>query len=208
MVEWWSGGVVEWWGCGNSDLIHSSIPPILQYSIRFDIVAAAPNPWRMSELIWFVAHTRPRREKKLAEHCQREGIAATLPCYSSAHKYRGKTVVFQKPLFPGYVFLQIEAVQKAALRQNDHVANLLDVFDQPTFARQLHDILLALETKVGVQLAPAIGAGMRVRIKSGPLQGIEGWVEQRYGMTTVLLRLDFINQAAAVKIDADALDLI
>jgi transcription antitermination factor NusG len=160
----------------------------------------------MSELRWFVAHTRPRREKKLAEQCQRKGIAATLPCYSSAHKYRGKTVVFQKPLFPGYLFLQLEPGQKDFMRQNDHVANLLDVFDQQTFQQQLQDILLALEAKVGVRLVPAIGEGMRVRIKAGPLQGIEGWVEQRYGMTTVLLRLDFINQAAAVKIDADLLD--
>ena len=32
--------------------------------------------------------------------------------------------------------------------------------------------------------------------------------EQRHGMNTVLLRLDFINQAAAVKVDADMLDLI
>jgi len=162
----------------------------------------------MSELLWFVAHAKPRREKKIAEHCQRQGIAVTLPCYSSAHKYRGKTVVFQKPLFPGYVFLQLAAGQKDSVRQNDHVANLLDVFDQETFARQVHDILVALDAKLGVRLAPAIGEGMRVRIKGGPLQGIEGWVEQRYGMSTVLLRLDFINQAAAVKVDADLLDPI
>jgi len=159
-------------------------------------------------LRWFVAHTKPRREKKLADQCKRAGIAATLPCYDSVHKYRGKTVVFQKPLFPGYVFLQLEPEQKDAVFQNDHVANLLDVFDQATFQKQLQDILLALQTRVGVRLAPAIGEGMRVRIRSGPLQGIEGWVEQRYGMTTVLLRLDFINQAAAVKIDADSLELI
>ena len=68
--------------------------------------------------------------------------------------------------------------------------------------------LRALEANVGVRLAPAIGTGMRVRIKSGPLEGIEGWVEERYGMSTVLLRLDFINQAAAVKLDADLLQLI
>lgn len=162
----------------------------------------------MSDLRWFVAHTKPRREKKVVEHCQRQGIAATLPCYSSAHKYRGKTIVFQKPLFPGYVFLQLAPGRKEAVRQNDHVANLLEVFDQEMFQRQLHDILLALEAKLGVRLAPAIGEGMRVRIKGGPLQGIEGWVEQRYGMTTVLLRLDFINQAAAVRIDADWLEPI
>ena len=162
----------------------------------------------MSELPWFVAHVKPRREKKLVEHCQRHRIAATLPCYSAVHKYRGKTVVFQKPLFPGYVFLQLEPGQKDQVRQNDAVANLLDVVDQETFERQLRDILLAVEAKLGVRLVPSIGEGMRVRIKTGPLEGVEGWVERRSGMATVLLRLDFINQAAAVKIDAESLELI
>jgi len=142
----------------------------------------------------------------LAEYCAQHGIVATLPCYNSAHKYRGKTVVFRKPLFPGYVFVQMEGGQKASVVQSDHVANVLDVFDQETFERQLEDILLALEQDLEVRLAPTIGEGMRVRIKGGPLRGVEGWVEQRYGRTTVLLRLDFISQAAAVKIDADLLE--
>jgi len=41
-----------------------------------------------------------------------------------------------------------------------------------------------------------------VKIKSGPLRGVEGLVEKRSGTTYVLLRLDFISQAAAVKIEA------
>ena len=58
----------------------------------------------VSDLFWFVAHTRPRCEKKLLQFCEREGLFASLPCYRAVHKCRGKTVVFQKPLFPGYVF--------------------------------------------------------------------------------------------------------
>ena len=115
---------------------------------------------------------------------------------------------FSKAPVSGVCFFKLGAGQKDSVRQNDHVANLLEVFDQETFARQLSDILRAVEAEVGVRLAPAIGEGMRVRIKSGPLQGIEGWVEQRYGLTTVLLRLDFINQAAAVKLAADELELV
>ena len=42
----------------------------------------------------------------------------------------------------------------------------------------------------------------------GPLRGVEGWVEGRHGMSTVLLRLDFIGKAAAVKMDAELLELI
>ena len=161
----------------------------------------------MSEVSWFVAHTRPRREKKLREFCEREGFNVALPCYRTERKYRGKTAVFFKPLFPGYVFTQLAPEHRQKVAQNDCVARLLTVFDQATFTRQLSEILKALETELEIILAPEIGVGQRVKIKSGPLQGLEAWVEQRYGFGTVLLRLDFIGQAAAVKVHANDLEL-
>lgn len=130
----------------------------------------------------------------------------TLPLYKSIKKYRGKVVTFQKPLFPGYIFLQLQPPQRQKVYQSDYVANLLDVPDQQEFAKQLEDILLSLELDVEVRLAPTIGPGTKVRIKSGPLRGMEGWVENRTGPSVVLLRLDFIGQAAAVKVDATQLE--
>jgi transcription antitermination factor NusG len=162
----------------------------------------------VNDLLWFVAHTRPRREKKLVEYAEREGLSVTLPCYRSVHKYRGKTVVFEKPLFPGYVFFQLLPASRQKVYQSDFVANLLDVPDQALFEQQLGVIRQALETDLEIRLAPEIGEGKRVRIVSGPLRGIEGWVEQRYGMTTVLLRVDFLSQAAAVKVEAHQLESI
>src|SRR5262245_27372312 len=141
----------------------------------------------MSDLAWFVAHVRARCEKKLQQFCDRENIAATLPCFRSVRKYRGKVVTFQKPLFPGYVFVELLPGQRQKVVQSDHVANLLVVHDQALFIHQLGDILKALDTGLEVYLAPEIGVGCRVRIKSGPLRGVEGWVEDRYGTTTALL---------------------
>lgn len=160
----------------------------------------------LESLLWYVAHTRPRCEKKLHRYCLREGYASTLPLIPSVRKYRGKSVTFQKPLFPNYVFLQIRRRECPKIRQNDYVSRLLEVPDQDHFDRQLNDILIAIETEVEVYLAPQIQAGCRVRIKRGPLQGMEGWVEKRSGLVDVLLRLDFISQAAAVKLDAEDLD--
>jgi transcription antitermination factor NusG len=162
----------------------------------------------MSELLWFVAHTRPRCEKKLVDYCAREGFPTTLPLYRSVKKYRGKKVVFHKPLFPGYVFLRLQDSQRLRAFQSDYVANLLSVVNQEEFEQQLEDILFALDQEIEVRLAPTIGPGTRVRIKSGPLQGIEGWVEGRKGMVEVMLRLDFIGQAAAVRMDATELELV
>lgn len=159
------------------------------------------------EILWFVAHTRPRCEKKLSEFCLRENYLVTLPVIKSVKKYRGKTVVFEKPLFPGYVFLQITAATRQKVYQSDYVANLLDVVDQSLFEQQLNDILLALDSEVEVYLVPTIKTGTKVRIKSGPLRGCEGVVEQRKGLVEVFLRLDFIGQAAAVRMDAGELEL-
>jgi transcription antitermination factor NusG len=162
----------------------------------------------MDEKTWFVAHTRPRREKKLQQYCETNGIHVTLPCHRTVHKYRGKSVSFQKPLFPGYVFVKMPPGQRQSVLQSNHVANLLIVHDQELFIHQLEEILKALDSNMEVYLAPEIGAGSRIKIKAGPLRGIEGWVEKRYGMTTVLLRLDFIGQAAAVNFQADQVELI
>ncbi|MCP5523946.1 MAG: hypothetical protein H7A46_20610 [Verrucomicrobiales bacterium] len=155
---------------------------------------------------WFVAHTRPRCEKKLEQYCEREGFATTLPLYRSVKKYRGKTVVSLKPLFPGYLFLRISVPQRQKVFQSDYTANLLEVPDQKEFEEQLQDILFALDQEVDVQLSPSIGPGTRVRIRSGPLQGMEAIVQSRKGMTEVLLCLDFIGQAAAVKVSAEDLE--
>jgi transcription antitermination factor NusG len=157
---------------------------------------------------WFVAHARPRCEKKIVQHCERLHVATTLPCYQSVRKYRGKKVVFEKPLFPGYVFLRAERELRPKIYQSDYVANLLEVHDQAQFEHQLGDILRALDTGLEIVLAPEIGKGTRVKIKNGPLAGVDGWVEERYGFDTVLLRLDFIGQAAAVKVSAGDLELI
>lgn len=156
---------------------------------------------------WLVAHTRPRCEKKLAEFCTREGIAHTLPLYRSVKRYRGKKLVFHKPLFPGYLFLRPAGpAHRLTLLQNQHVANLLEPPDQAEFATQLGDILRALDTEVEVRLAPEVKPGIRVRIRTGPLRGLEGFVTEREGMMEVQLSLDFIGQGAAVRVAADEVE--
>ena len=161
-----------------------------------------------SAIEWYVAHTRSRCEKKLVEYCQRCGLDSTLPVYRSVRKYRGKTLTFEKPLFPGYVFLRLLPAARSKIRQSDYVANLLEVPDQVEFEEQLGAILQALASEYEVRLSPTIQPGSRVRIRTGPLRGLEGFVESRRGTVEVHLRLDFIAQAAAVRMEADLLELV
>lgn len=166
------------------------------------------NAEAIDVLQWHVAHTKPRCEKKLARFAEDMDVAVTLPLCKVTHRYLRKTVTFEKPLFPGYVFLRMPATQRQKVYQSGLIANLLEVVDQLSFQDQVEVILRALESGLELHLAPEISAGKRVRILSGPLQGVEGTVEERHGVTRILLRVDFIGQAAAVRFEANQLELI
>lgn len=165
--------------------------------------AAAPGP-----LAWLVAHTRPRSEKQVVVWAEREGFPTELPLYTTTHKYRGKAVTFHKPLFPGYVFLNSPVTFGPKIRECRHVAQVLVPGDPAEFAQQLSDILIAVAAGMELRPAPDVVAGVRVTITEGPLRGMEGWVEKRDGPMEVILRLDFIGQAAAVRLPAQAVERI
>lgn len=157
---------------------------------------------------WLVAHTRARCEKQVVLWARREGIATELPLYETRHRYRGKEVVFQKPLFPGYVFVRNPAGNAGRVAQCRHVARVLVPPDAEEFGRQLGDILAAVAAGLEMRPAPDVVAGVRVAITEGPLRGLEGWVEKRDGPLDVVLRLDFIGQAAAIRMPAQCVERI
>lgn len=151
---------------------------------------------------WHVAHTRPRREKKLVDFCRREGLVVVLPCVKSFKKYTRKSVEFEKPLFPGYLFFRSSTHQVHRVHQNDHTANVLKVPDQMLFERQLGEILSALSTGCIMWATGAISIGKAVRIRGGPLSGLSGRIAtMNADSATVCLRLDFIGQGALVVVE-------
>ena len=158
--------------------------------------------------VLLVAHTRPRCEKQVTVWAEREGIPTELPLYTMTHKYRGKSVTFHKPLFPGYVFVRFPVELALEIRKCRHVAQVLVPGNPAEFAQQLGDILIAVAAGMELRPVPDVVAGVRVTIVDGPLRGMEGWVEKRDGPFEVILRLDFIGQAAAVRMAAQSVERI
>jgi transcription termination factor NusG len=160
------------------------------------------------ELSWFVAHTRPRCEKKLLQYCNREDIRATLPCVRSKKRYGHKTVEFEKPLFPGYLFFCDSPERALSVLRSDYTANVLTVFDQAQFAQQVRDVLFALESGCMILGALGVAIGREVRITTGPLAGMAGKVVQVAGQDAVVIRLDFIGQGAAVAVNSGDVEFL
>ncbi len=151
---------------------------------------------------WVVLHCRPRCEKKAVDFCERNGLPSYLPLRKKVHRYGAREKSFWSPLFPGYTFCVARPEQCATLRQNRHVANLLDVLDQATLVEQLRQIRQALAVGDVVEVMPYLEAGKPVRVTGGPLKGLEGVVLRVKGKTRVILNVDMIRQSVAMEVDA------
>jgi len=172
---------------------------------------AAPN--KEGPRPWWVCHCKPRCEKKFSALMQAHGFEHYLPLATSERRYGTRIKRFTKPLFPSYVFAEVPPEKKALIYQQDLLARAIEVEDVPRLLSQLDDIRALLASGLDFTLKPLLTKGRRVRIISGPLKGVEGFVESseadgKYrsnsggGGRSVLLSIDVLQQGLLVSVSA------
>ena len=57
---------------------------------------------------WYVLYTKPRHEKKVAEHLSEAGYSTYCPLYKVKRQWSDRTKVVEEPLFRSYIFIHIE----------------------------------------------------------------------------------------------------
>lgn len=156
---------------------------------------------------WWVLQSRPRCEKKVRDCLLPHVEDLFLPCRASRRQYASKSIVFQVPLFPGYLFAQFDVTRKSELFQLAPLAGLIPVSDQKTFLDQIEGLKQALENSDRITPCPFITTGKRVRITSGKFKGIEGIVRRRSGKSKLVLSIDILQQSVEVELEADLVAL-
>ncbi|MCX6950784.1 MAG: antitermination protein NusG [Verrucomicrobia bacterium] len=131
----------------------------------------------MSDYYWLVCHTKPRCEKKFAALMAAEQFEHYIPLVQSVRHYAQQTKKFTKPLFPGYVFAKVPALQKARIYQQDLLARAITVTDEAKFLHQLADVKAIVASGFEFTVMPLFTKGRTVKIIGGPLFGLEGMVD-------------------------------
>ena len=86
------------------------------------------------------------------------------------------------------------------------MARTIRVVDQERLIRELSQVQRALSADVPVDPWPYFREGRLVRVRVGPLRGVEGIVATRKSVTRLVLRVATLGQAVAVEIDAGLLE--
>lgn len=149
---------------------------------------------------WFVCHTKPRCEKKFSTLLAQEGFEHYLALVKSVRQYKDRDRRFDKPLFPGYVFTEIIPEKKARLYQQDLLVRAIWVEDQKVFLKQLSDVKAVVASGLEATLRPLLKKGTRVCVTTGPLRGVEGFVEDPATAKGVIIAMDVLRQGVLVPI--------
>jgi transcription antitermination factor NusG len=160
--------------------------------------------------IWMPVRTKPRREKKVAEYCQANGIEYYLPLKRNVHRYERRTVEFRVPMFPGYVFCSLnEASYQTLLRSNAIVYRItIDEVEERSLLEELKAIRAfeELANKSEVEVKPELVKGTKVVIQAGPMKGMQGIIERRKGKTLMSVNIEILGQSATAEVDVGDLE--
>jgi transcription antitermination factor NusG len=157
---------------------------------------------------WSVVYTKSRQEKALARDLFAHEIPFYLPMARKTSSYGNRKISSQLPLFPGYLFFQGTEDERVQVLQTNRISRILAVDDSV----ELHCDLLWLDQMIAsgfpLTVESQLTAGHRVRIRRGPLAGLEGTVLIRRGINRLLVSVDFLQQGASVAIDDHLLERI
>jgi transcription antitermination factor NusG len=171
-------------------------------------ISALPElPAAYWEPRWYAAYTCANHEKQVAAQMLERGVEHFLPLYEALHRWKDRRVRLHLPLFPGYVFTRLPLRDRLEILRLPSVVRLVGFGRLPTALpeQEIETLRAGLSSGLRAQPHPYLALGRRVRIRNGPLAGLEGILQRRKGKFRVVLSVDLIMRSIAV--EADIVDL-
>ena len=176
-------------------------PPACYPESVFDLNTDKAGPW-------WVARTKSRQEKILAWNLKKGKIKYYLPLVLRQQRYRRRMRMSLVPLFPGYLFFRGTALERQYVFRTGRIAQILEVRDQETLHRQLHDLYLVATSQKRLELCDLAEKGRKAIVVYGPFTGVEGVVLRVKNKARLILGVDAINQAVKIEIDIDQVQFV
>jgi len=154
---------------------------------------------------WRVFYTRARSEKKCEERLQERSVEVLVPKRIVQSRWSDRTKRIEEPLFRNYVFANVNEKERLQVLRVPGIVRSVTFEGTPARLRadeveNLRLLMKAQERLSVVDLRPQVGS--TVTLTDGPLQGLTGEVMEHRGRTSLLVRIDSIQQAIRVEIAA------
>lgn len=137
--------------------------------------------------MWYVMQVRGGTEHRIIQQCKVMIPTEILedcffPLYEERRKVQGKWQTLQKMLFPGYIFMITDHIEKLcdALKSVIGLTKLIGIGDElvPLSENEVRFLLKFGGKEQVVEMSEGVIEGANVQILSGPLMGLEAYIKK------------------------------
>jgi transcription antitermination factor NusG len=159
---------------------------------------------------WHVLYTRHQHEKTVHRLLEGKGIESLLPLRATASRWKDRTKLLQLPLFPCYVFFRAASSAWLHVLNTPGVHMMVPGWNGPAIVppEEIDAVRRLAENCARVESHPFLADGDRVRVKSGPLAGVEGFLVRKKNSFRLVVSVELLGKSAAAEIDALSVERI
>ena len=157
---------------------------------------------------WYALHVRPQCERSVALHLREHGQESFLPTYKK-HGPGGHNTSREAPLFPGYVFCQVDWERGFKLYLIPGIIGAVGMGKKPLAIEndEIEAIRRIAENRMDSEPCPFGVPGTPVRVIKGPLAGIEGIVVKPLA-GEIVISISLLRRSVAINIDPECLVIL
>ena len=163
---------------------------------------------RVGSLPWFALQIRSRYEKIAATLLRGKGYELFLPLYKSRRCWSDRIKELELPLFPGYLFCRFDPLDRLPILVTPGVIQVVGIGRNPAPVddAEITNIQTAVQSGLPRQPWPFLQVGQRVKVKRGPLQGLEGILLDFKGRQRLVLSVTLLQRSVAIEVDGAWVD--
>ena len=156
---------------------------------------------------WLAVYTKPRHEKTADNELMKKGIECYLPLVKRRRFWKDRKKWVWMPLFRSYLFAHIPLNETLYLLQTYGVHHIVKIGGKYAVVPdgQVEAVRKMLEGGYVPDAHDYFDIGDEVEIGGGPLVDMRGILSRKAGETRFVIRVDGIQQAISVHIDAEML---
>jgi transcription antitermination factor NusG len=162
-----------------------------------------------SPLQWHVLHVAPNQEKRVALHLRYSAVEHFLPLFTERSQWSDRSVTLERPLFPGYIFVRFARASRRTVISLPGALRVLgregtDVVE----AGEIERIRGALASGYILRPHPVVSVGMRVRVRGGIFEGMEGMVVELRSSCKVVISMSAVRQCYSLETEMSNIDIL
>lgn len=149
--------------------------------------------------------TRSNFEKRVADELAYKGVSCYLPCLHEVRQWKDRRKEIRRPLFAGYVFARFadSGAMRIHVLSASGAVRILGRGSQIEAIpdAEIDSVRAMLAANVRCYAHPFLREGSRVRVRRGPLRGLEGLLIRFKNDARLVVSVGLLSQAVAAEID-------